>query len=118
MWFYPLDVGRQPQINKNICWFLKYQQLLNLLSESSTFLLHIQVGDIVRVQINEKFPCDLVMLSSNNQDGKCYVTTANLDGETNLKVRLKKKIVTLSMLLKIEIRVDIRVRVILKVRFD
>ncbi|XP_025080273.1 probable phospholipid-transporting ATPase IF isoform X3 [Pomacea canaliculata] len=50
--------------------------------------MDIKVGDIVRVQINEKFPCDLVMLSSNNQDGKCYVTTANLDGETNLKTQV------------------------------
>ena len=45
-----------------------------------------QVGDIVRVQANEEFPCDMVMLSSNDPEGKCYVTTANLDGETNLKV--------------------------------
>ena len=45
-----------------------------------------QVGDIVRVQINEEFPCDLVMLSSSDPEGKCYITTANLDGETNLKV--------------------------------
>ena len=45
-----------------------------------------QVGDIIRVQANEEFPCDMVMLSSNDPEGKCYITTANLDGETNLKV--------------------------------
>nr|KAG5697988.1 hypothetical protein BaRGS_005806 [Batillaria attramentaria] len=45
----------------------------------------LQVGDIVHVKINQEFPCDLVMLSSNHPEGKCYVTTANLDGETNLK---------------------------------
>ena len=44
------------------------------------------MGDIIRVQANEEFPCDMVMLSSNDPEGKCYVTTANLDGETNLKV--------------------------------
>lgn len=26
------------------------------------------------------------MLSSSDPEGKCYITTANLDGETNLKV--------------------------------
>ena len=46
------------------------------------------MGDIVYVVDEHKFPCDLVMLSSSNDDGRCNVTTANLDGETNLKVRL------------------------------
>lgn len=30
-------------------------------------------------------PCDLVLLKSSDSDGKCFITTANLDGETNLK---------------------------------
>ncbi|XP_022245429.1 probable phospholipid-transporting ATPase IF isoform X1 [Limulus polyphemus] len=46
----------------------------------------IRVGDIVMVKSNEEFPCDLVMLSSSNKEGHCHITTANLDGETNLKV--------------------------------
>ena len=45
----------------------------------------LQVGDIVRVDRNQQFPCDLVLLSSSNSTGKCFVMTANLDGETNLK---------------------------------
>ncbi|KAI0230344.1 putative phospholipid-transporting ATPase IF [Lamellibrachia satsuma] len=45
----------------------------------------IQVGDIVKVPTNHAIPCDMVMLSSDNKDGYCYITTANLDGETNLK---------------------------------
>ena len=45
-----------------------------------------QVGDIVRVNANEGIPCDMVMISSEDPDGSCYITTANLDGETNLKV--------------------------------
>ncbi len=47
----------------------------------------LQVGDIVKVLVNEGIPCDMVMLSSENPNGDCYITTANLDGETNLKVR-------------------------------
>ena len=45
-----------------------------------------QVGDIVYVADNEMIPCDFVMLSSDDPDGNCSITTANLDGETNLKV--------------------------------
>ena len=28
----------------------------------------------------------MLLLSSEDQEGCCYITTANLDGETNLKV--------------------------------
>lgn len=45
-----------------------------------------QVGDIVRVAKDETFPVDLVLLSSDRADGTCHITTASLDGETNLKV--------------------------------
>uniref|UniRef100_A0A674P8J9 Uncharacterized protein n=1 Tax=Takifugu rubripes TaxID=31033 RepID=A0A674P8J9_TAKRU len=47
---------------------------------------NIRVGDIVRVAKDETFPADLVLLSSDRADGTCHITTASLDGETNLKV--------------------------------
>lgn len=50
------------------------------------FFLSTQVGDIVRVAKDETFPADLVLLSSDRADGTCHITTASLDGETNLKV--------------------------------
>ncbi|KAI1882700.1 hypothetical protein AGOR_G00237590 [Albula goreensis] len=46
---------------------------------------NIRVGDIVRVTKDETFPADLVLLSSDRAEGTCHVTTASLDGETNLK---------------------------------
>ncbi|XP_040205373.1 probable phospholipid-transporting ATPase IF isoform X2 [Rana temporaria] len=46
---------------------------------------NIRVGDIVRVSKDETFPVDLVLLSSDRVNGSCHVTTASLDGETNLK---------------------------------
>ena len=46
-----------------------------------------QVGNIVRVDNNTELPCDLVLLSSPHDEGQAYIMTANLDGETNLKVQ-------------------------------
>ncbi|KAK7079305.1 putative phospholipid-transporting ATPase IF [Halocaridina rubra] len=48
----------------------------------------IMVGDIVEVSVEESFPCDLLLILSTDCERKCDVTTANLDGETNLKTFL------------------------------
>ncbi|KAM7484497.1 hypothetical protein LguiA_000506 [Lonicera macranthoides] len=48
---------------------------------------NLRVGDIVKVEKDEFFPADLVLLSSNYEDAICYVETMNLDGETNLKLK-------------------------------
>ncbi|CAK4150020.1 unnamed protein product [Aphanomyces euteiches] len=47
----------------------------------------IKVGDIVKVHDNESFPADMVLLKSSYEDGTVQVETANLDGETDLKIR-------------------------------
>ena len=47
----------------------------------------LQVGDVVKVEEGQQFPCDLVILKTSLPTGKCYVMTANLDGETSLKTR-------------------------------
>ena len=48
---------------------------------------NVQVGDFVRIYNEEPIPADVVILSTSEPDGACYVETKNLDGETNLKVR-------------------------------
>ncbi|KAL5540604.1 hypothetical protein UlMin_043179 [Ulmus minor] len=47
----------------------------------------LRVGDVVKVNKDEYFPADLLLLSSGHEDGVCYVETMNLDGETNLKLK-------------------------------
>ena len=47
----------------------------------------VKVGDIVRVESEEPFPADLVLLATSEPEGLCYIETANLDGETNLKIK-------------------------------
>ncbi|KIW87134.1 uncharacterized protein Z519_12245 [Cladophialophora bantiana CBS 173.52] len=48
---------------------------------------NVKVGDFVRIYNDEPVPADIVVLSTSDPDGACYIETKNLDGETNLKVR-------------------------------
>lgn len=48
---------------------------------------NVQVGDFIRLYNGDPIPADIVVLSTSDLDGACYVETKNLDGETNLKVR-------------------------------
>lgn len=45
----------------------------------------INVGDYIRVRANEEVPADMVVISTSDAEGNCFVETKNLDGETNLK---------------------------------
>ncbi|KAJ3052407.1 hypothetical protein HK102_011890, partial [Quaeritorhiza haematococci] len=49
--------------------------------------MHIQPGDILYLTKGQKFPVDAVLISTSYDDGTCFVETAELDGETNLKRR-------------------------------
>lgn len=52
-----------------------------------SFWKQVRVGDIVRIRNDDEIPADIIVLSTSDNDGACYVETKNLDGETNLKVR-------------------------------
>ncbi|KAG7193218.1 aminophospholipid translocase [Scheffersomyces spartinae] len=53
--------------------------------------INVKVGDVVKVHNEEPFPADLILLSSSEPEGLCYIETANLDGETNLKIKQAKE---------------------------
>eukprot|EP01132_Coremiostelium_polycephalum_P003773 gene3773-4697_t len=78
------DYGRFQSDKKNNL------EMYNLVKEgvlTSVSCQDIRVGDIIRLTNGQHFPADLVLLSSSNEEGICYVETSNLDGETSLKVR-------------------------------
>ena len=56
-------------------------------SFEDTKWVNVAVGDIVRVESEEPFPADIVLLATSEPEGLCYIETANLDGETNLKIK-------------------------------
>ncbi|KAL0110201.1 hypothetical protein PUN28_013685 [Cardiocondyla obscurior] len=72
------------------------QKLVNVIRNKcaqSICCEQIIVGDFVKVSRDEDVPCDIVLLHSDTP-GCCYVTTSNLDGETNLKMLHVPKVIS------------------------
>ncbi|EUB61277.1 Putative phospholipid-transporting ATPase [Echinococcus granulosus] len=45
----------------------------------------LRCGDIIVCFENNSFPCDMLLLASSHSNGKVYITTDNLDGESSVK---------------------------------
>uniref|UniRef100_A0A673HMC1 Phospholipid-transporting ATPase n=1 Tax=Sinocyclocheilus rhinocerous TaxID=307959 RepID=A0A673HMC1_9TELE len=52
------------------------------------------IWEVVRAANGDHLPADLIILSSSEPQGMCYIETSNLDGETNLKIRQGLQITT------------------------
>jgi phospholipid-transporting ATPase len=54
--------------------------------EVSVASADLKVGDIIKIESDCPFPCDLLLVSSSKDTGICFVSTLNLNGESNLKL--------------------------------
>lgn len=50
----------------------------------------LHVGDIVKICREEDVPADIIVLSSSDSQGLCFIETSNLDGETTMKIKMSK----------------------------
>ena len=48
---------------------------------------NIRDGKLVRLESDDFITADLVLISSSEPEGLCYIETSNLYGETNLEIK-------------------------------
>ncbi|WVR03261.1 hypothetical protein IAU60_000252 [Kwoniella sp. DSM 27419] len=54
----------------------------------STPASSIKVGDMVLLEKNQRVPADLVLLTTSEEEGTCFIRTDQLDGETDWKLKV------------------------------
>ena len=47
----------------------------------------IKLEDVIRVEKEEPFPCDLLLMNISEKNTSCYIETQSIDGQTSLKLR-------------------------------
>lgn len=78
--------------NENLAFTNKHALKRYNLKEISTKWKNVKVGDIVKVNEDEWFPADMILIAtSNNDTQEAFVETMALDGETNLKSKVPHK---------------------------
>ncbi len=48
----------------------------------------IKVGDLVLLEKNQRVPADMVLLTTSEEEGTCFIRTDQLDGETDWKLKV------------------------------
>ncbi|XP_006143250.1 phospholipid-transporting ATPase FetA isoform X3 [Tupaia chinensis] len=69
------------QVNNRPVWILENGKV------KEDKWMNVQVGDIVKLENNQPVTADILLLSSSEPYGLTFIETAELDGETNLKVK-------------------------------
>jgi phospholipid-translocating ATPase len=54
----------------------------------STPSAQIKVGDMVLLEKNQRVPADMVLLTTSEEEGTCFIRTDQLDGETDWKLKV------------------------------